>query len=213
MRTGLTLAAIMIAGVALAAQGGGGRGRGGDQGGGGGARGGGGGGQQGPPMMVTSSALTDMGNLPTKYSCSGTPANVSPPLAWSNPPMGTMSFVILAHDLEPRPMRGNDDILHWLVWNIPAATTSVAEGMQATATMPDGSMQNVAQGRNGGPPVGFRGPCPPPGQPHHYSFEVYALDAKLDSVPATATRADVMSAMNGHILGHAVLMTKFDRQP
>jgi hypothetical protein len=166
-------------------------------------------------FALSSAAFGDGKTIPTRHATKGVSGgqNVSPPLSWSNPPMGTMSFVILAHDLEPRPMRGNDDILHWLVWNIPAATTSVAEGMQATATMPDGSMQNVAQGRNGGPPVGFRGPCPPPGQPHHYSFEVYALDTKLDSVAATATRADVMSAMNGHILGHAVLMTKFDRQP
>src|SRR5215831_6483770 len=210
MRTAMTcggaiLTALLVAGSGIAAQ----------QGGGarvGGARGGGGGGPQGPPMMVTSSALTDMGSLPTKYSCSGNPANLSPPLAWSNPPAGTVSFVILAHDLEPRPGKMNDDILHWLVWNIPATTTSMAEGVQPMPTLPDGSMQVVAQGRNGGPPVGYRGPCPPPGQPHHYSFEVFALDSKLDSAAAGATRADVMNAMNGHILGHAVLMTKFDRQ-
>jgi Raf kinase inhibitor-like YbhB/YbcL family protein len=164
-------------------------------------------------MMVTSSALSDMGSLPTKYSCSGTPANVSPPLSWTNAPMGAQSFVILAHDLEPRPGKMNDDILHWLVWNVPVTTTSVPEGVPANATLPDGSMQVTAQGRNGGPPVAYRGPCPPPGQPHHYSFEVFALDSKLDSVAAGATRADVMTAMNGHILGHAVLMTKFDRQP
>ncbi len=162
-------------------------------------------------MMITSPVLSDMGNFPATYSCAGTPANVSPPLSWSNPPAGTQSFVLLVHDLEPRPMKGLDDNLHWLVWNLSPATMSLAEN--ATATLPDGSMQVTAAGRNGGPPVGYRGPCPPPGQPHHYSFDIFALDSKLDSVSAGASRTDVMSAMNGHILGHAVLMTKFDRQP
>jgi Raf kinase inhibitor-like YbhB/YbcL family protein len=193
-----TLAAVLMAGAGLAAQQGGGRG---------------GGAQQGPPMMITSPVLTDMGNFPAKYSCSGTPANVSPPLSWSNAPAGTQSFVVLVHDLEPRPGKGIEDNLHWLVWNIPATTMSLAEGAPATATLPDGSLQVTAAGRNGGPPAAYRGPCPPPGQPHHYSFDVFALDSKLDSVVAGAARADVMNAMNGHVLGHAVLMTKFDRQP
>jgi Raf kinase inhibitor-like YbhB/YbcL family protein len=197
-----TLAAVVLAGAGLVAQQGGGA-----------ARGGGGGAPQGPPMMITSTVLTDMGNLPAKYSCAGNPANVSPSLSWSNAPAGTQSFVILVHDLEPRPNKGIEDNLHWLVWNIPATATSLAEGVQPVATLPDGSMQVVAAGRAGGPPTGYRGPCPPPGQPHHYPFEVFALDSKLDSVGAGATRADVMNAMNGHVVGHAVLMTKFDRQP
>src|SRR5207237_8804840 len=83
-----TLAMVVLAVAGLVAQ----------QRGGGGA---GGGAPQGPPMMITSPVLTDMGNFPAKYSCAGTPANVSPPLAWSNAPAGTQSFVILIHDLEP----------------------------------------------------------------------------------------------------------------
>jgi hypothetical protein len=198
MRIGSIAVAMAAASVGLLAQQGGGGGRGGAP--------------QAAPMMLTSSALTDMGNLPTKYSCAGTPANVSPPLAWSNAPAGTQSFVLLVHDLEPRPGKNNDDILHWLVWNIPATTTSMGENAPATPTLADGSMQVVAQGRNGGPATSYRGPCPPPLQPHHYSFEVFALDQKLESA-AGATRADVTAAMNGHILGHAVLMTRFERQP
>ena len=199
MRIGMATAVIVaVVSVGVLAQGGGG------------ARGGG---APAPaPMMLTSSALTDMGNLPVKYSCAGTPANFSPPLAWSNAPAGTASFVLLVHDLEPRPGKNLDDILHWLVWNIPGSTMSMAENAPATPTLPDGSTQVTAQGRNGGAATSYRGPCPPPLQPHHYSFEVFALDQKLES-PAGATRADVTSAMNGHILGHAVLMTRFERQP
>jgi Raf kinase inhibitor-like YbhB/YbcL family protein len=175
-----------------------------------GGRGPGGASPAAPPMKLTSPAFTDASKIPDKYGCSAQPANVSPALQWSEVPAGTVSFTLILHDLEPRPARGVEDFLHWMVWNIPATTTQLVEGVAATPEQADGTRQMVSQGRNGGPAIGFRSPCPPPGPSHHYVFELFALDTKLD-VPPAGTRADVMKAMDGHVIGHAVLIGLFNR--
>jgi len=97
-----------------------------------------------------------------------------------------------------------------MVWNIPPATSQLPEGVPATAQLTDGATQFIAQGRGGGPGIGYRSPCPPPGAPHHYVFELFALDTKLE-LPATATRADVQKGIDGHILGHGVIVGLFAR--
>jgi Raf kinase inhibitor-like YbhB/YbcL family protein len=159
---------------------------------------------------LTSTAFVDSSGMASKFSCAAGDAAVSPPLAWANPPMGTVSFTLILHDLDPRPMRGINDILHWMVWNIPATTMMLAEGTPtASATLADGSLQS--NGNAQGPNFGYRPPCPPPGQPpHHYAFELFALDIKTE-LPATATRDEVTKAMDGHVLGHSVLMGLFGR--
>jgi Raf kinase inhibitor-like YbhB/YbcL family protein len=161
------------------------------------------------PLTMTSTAFTDGQTLPTQYTCSAKPAAVNPPLAWTNVPKGTESFTIITHDMEPRARKGIEDNLHWMIWNIPATATSVPEGIPAaTAQLPDGALQS----QPGAPNPGYRGPCPPMNVSliHHYVFELFALDQKLD-VPAGATRDDVMKAMDGHIIGHAVLVSVFHR--
>lgn len=161
-----------------------------------------------PPLKLTSTALTDSTPLPPKYSCDTKPANISPPLQWSDVPKDTASFVLILHDPEPRPRKGFDDILHWMMWNIPASATSLPEGVSgASAELPDGSKQTNGQPGNGGN-FGYRGPCAGPGLSHHYTFELCAIDQKVD-LPATATRADVTKAIDGHIVGHAMLVTLF----
>ena len=81
--------------------------------------------------------------------------------------------------------KNNDDVLHWMVFNIPGSATSLPEGMPATASMPDGAIQ--AKNLRGA--VGFMGPgAPPAGPDHHYTFELYALDTKLDLVRSHARR-------------------------
>jgi Raf kinase inhibitor-like YbhB/YbcL family protein len=144
------------------------------------------------------------------YTCSAGDTAVSPQLAWSNVPANTVSFTLIVHDMEPRPGRGVDDILHWMVWGIPATTTQLAENVPNTsATLPDGSIQG--NGNAQGPNFGYRPPCPPAGPPaHHYAFELFALDQKVD-LPAGAGRADVLNSMAGHVLGHAVLMGLYNR--
>jgi len=165
------------------------------------------GGPAGPPLMMMIPALTDGAELPVKYSCSNAPAGTSPAISWMNPPMGTQSFAILLHDPEPHPGRGLYDVTHWFIWNIPATTMQLPEGLPGGSDLPDGSHQL----KRGNPPTaGYFGPCAPAGPNHHYTFELYALDSKLDLSP-DATRADAMKAMDGHILGAAVFVTMFHR--
>ena len=179
-------------------------------GGQGGGRGGAGGGAAAAPVFrLTSTAFVDSSGLNYKYTCSAAAAAMSPPLAWANPPMGTVSYTLIVHDAEPRPMKGLNDILHWMVWNIPATTTMLPQNVANTSsTLPDGSMQS--NGNAQGPNLGYRPPCPPAGPPHHYTFELFALDTKTE-LPATASRDDVTKAMEGHILGHSVLVGLYNR--
>ncbi len=167
-----------------------------------------GGRQQPPPFTVTSNAMTDGSFFAVKYTCTAGPAAVSPDLHWTNAPRDTASFVLIAHDMEPRPRKGVDDILHWMVWNIPASATQLPEAIpNNTAQLPDGSTQtngNPGQGGN----TGYRPPCPPAGPSHHYAFEVFAVDQKLN-LPESATRADVLKAIDGHILAHAALIVPY----
>jgi phosphatidylethanolamine-binding protein (PEBP) family uncharacterized protein len=55
----------------------------------------------------------------------------------------------------------------------------------------------------------FRSPCPPAPQVHHYSFDIYALDTKLDSLASGASRDDLLKAMDTHVIGHAVMVIPF----
>ena len=178
---------------------------------GGGAQGpgqGAGRGQQPPPFAMMSNSMADGSFLAVKYTCTAGPAAVSPDLHWMNPPRDTASFVLIAHDMEPRPRKGIDDILHWMVWNIAPTATQLPEAVPTnTQQLPDGSVQtngNPGQGGN----VGYRPPCPPAGPSHHYAFELFSIDQKLD-LPDTATRADVMKAIDGHILAHAALIVPY----
>jgi Raf kinase inhibitor-like YbhB/YbcL family protein len=171
---------------------------------------GGGRGPATPPLIMTSSAWEDGGVIPDKYTQAAGPTAPSPELKWSQVPNGTQSFVLLMHDPEPVLNKGSKmDITHWLVWNIPGTSTGLAEGV-AAGELPDGTRQ-VSLRSNG-----YMGPGAPPGPYHHYTFELYALDTKLDVPQGTpqeagATRTAVVNAMDGHVLGKAVLVARFHR--
>ncbi len=158
-----------------------------------------------PPLTMMIPDLTDGTVLPVKYSCSNAPSGVSPHIQWMNTPAGTQSFAILLHDPEPRPQKSIVDITHWFIYNIPANATELAEGV-ANGDLPNGAKQI----KNARQFAGYFGPCAPPALFHHYTFELYALDAKLD-LGADATRADAMKAIDGHILGTAVFVNLFKR--
>ena len=166
--------------------------------------------QPAPPKMgftLTSPAFPDGGEIPTKYTSANTAGVVSVPLQWSNAPAGTVSFVLMFHDPDVAFQKKAEDILHYMVFNIPGTATSLAEGVPAEATLPDGSVQ--PKNFRGQP--GYLGPgAPAPGPHHHYTWMLYALDTKLTLGP-DATRADVTNAMNGHILGKAVFFGRFHR--
>ncbi len=177
---------------------------------GGGPGGGRGRGPQTPPLLMMSTAWEDGGVIPDKYTAAGGPTSPSPELKWSQVPMGTQSFVLLMHDPEPVLNKGSKmDITHWLIWNIPGTSTGLPEGVPQ-GELPDGSRQVSLRGN------GYMGPGAPAGPYHHYTFELYALDTKLE-VPqgtpqqASDTRNAVVNAMDGHVLGKAVLVARFHR--
>jgi Raf kinase inhibitor-like YbhB/YbcL family protein len=159
-------------------------------------------------MTLSTTAWTDGGMIPVKYTQAG--ASVSPPLAWSNVPEGVTNFVLIAHDVDAAVGQGTDDMLHWMVWNIPGATRALAEAVPAGAELPDKSRQISGTGPY------YRGPgAPASGPAHHYVFEIFALDAPID-VPAVGqspplTRAAVEAAMVGKIRARGTLVGLFKR--
>ncbi len=166
-----------------------------------------GGGPPRPPLTLTTTAFADGTQIPAKYTQAG--EQVSPALLWSNVPQGTQSFVLHMRDPDVARNRTTEDQVHWLVWNIPGTSTGLPEGVPQGAQLNDGSQQISASG-----PV-YRGPgAPATGPLHHYTFELYALDTKVDVQPgadAWETRTKIWQAMNGHILGKAVYVGLFRR--
>jgi hypothetical protein len=197
----MTATMIVATSAALLAQGppaGGGQGRGAGRG------------PQTPPLIMTTTAWEDGGVIPDKYTQAAGPTAPSPALSWSQVPPGTQSFAIIMHDPEPAiPAKSSKgDVTHWLIWNIPGTSTGLPEGV-ANGDLPDGSKQQSLRGQ------GYMGPGAPPGPYHHYTFTLYALDTKLDVTPsqnAFDTRTALLNAMDGHVLGKAVLVAKFHRQ-
>lgn len=160
-----------------------------------------------PPskFKLSTSAYTEGSMIPTQYSCAD-PNATSPALSWANPPAAAQSFAIIMHDTDAAPMKGVQDVTHWIFWGIPATSTSVAG-----AVKPDSSPDGIVQGKNIRGVNGYQPPCPPPGAtPHHYIFEIYALDSKLD-LAAGSSRADLLKAMDGHVIGKATYVGLFGR--
>jgi len=167
----------------------------------------------GPPMTLSIPGFPDGGEIPVKFSQAAAGAapgeGTSPAISWANVPAGTQSFVLNMHDMEVARNKTTDDQAHWVVWNIPPTATGLPEGVPNGPQLADGSYQISATGQV------YRGPGAPANGPrHHYMFELFALDTKLDVRPtadAFETRANVMKAMQGHILGKAVYGGLFRR--
>jgi Raf kinase inhibitor-like YbhB/YbcL family protein len=127
---------------------------------------------------------------------------------WANVPAGTQSFFLHMHDLDLARNKTTDDQAHWVLWNVPATATGLP-GVPKGSQLPDGSYQISATGpMYRGPGAAANGPL------HHYVFELCALDTKLDVKPASdafETRANVMKAIQGHILAKAVYGGLFRR--
>ena len=120
---------------------------------------------EGAKMKITSSAFQEGGNIPSKFTCDG--SDTSPPLQITGVPSEAKSLVLIADD----PDAPGGLFTHWLIWNIPPQTNSIAEG-----SAPKGVL-----GANDFGKSGYRGPCPPPGI-HRYSFKIFALDRELESL-------------------------------
>ncbi len=166
-----------------------------------------------PAMMLAIPGFPDGGQIPVKFSQAAPGAaageGLSPAIQWSNVPRGTQSLFLHMHDLDVVRNKTTDDQAHWVVWNIPASASGLPEGVPKGSQMKDGSYQISATG-----PM-YRGPGASASGPlHHYVFELYALDTKLEVKPsgdAFETRANVMRAIQGHILAKAVYGGLFRR--
>lgn len=156
-------------------------------------------GQTRTSFWVRSSSFSAGGSIPRQCTCDG--ANLSPQLEWQSAPAGAKSFAIVMDDPDA-PM----DFTHWLVFNIPPGARGLAEGASQQGAMPHGSVE----GRNDFGRFEYGGPCPPPGNPHHYVFRVYALDIRLD-VPMRPTRDQVEAAMKGHVIAQGQIVGIYQR--
>jgi len=151
-------------------------------------------------LELSSTSFAAGANIPKRFTCDG--PDDSPELHWGEPPTGTKAFALIADD----PDAPAGVWVHWVLFNLPPNTRALPEGVPKTETLASGALQ----GQNDFRRVGYGGPCPPPGKPHRYFFKLYALDATL-ALKAGATKANVETAMKGHVLAQAELMGRYGR--
>jgi len=177
-------------------------------------KGGGKGGKKGdgiqlPPMIhITIADFPDGGHIPPKYTCAAGNNSPSPAVSWTGAPPTTQSYVLIFHDPDP-VLNGSatNDVLHWAIFDIPGDAKGLPEGVKS-GDQADGSKQI---GNITGMPT-YLGPCPPPGHgDHHYTFEIYGLNAKL-GLPASTSRQDLLNAMNGKVVAKGVYIGMFGQK-
>lgn len=145
-------------------------------------------------MEVISPVFRAGSQIPPQYTCKG--QNVNPPINIFSVPDKAQSLTLVMHD----PDAPGGDYLHWLMWDVPPGTESIAVN-----SVPIGAVQ----GQNDGGQAGYTGPCPPAGSGvHHYVFDFYALDTTLD-LPANSKIDEVIKAQSGHVLDHCALTGTF----
>ena len=153
------------------------------------------------PMELWSDAWGLDEAIPDKYSCHG--ENISPPLSWGEPPIGTQSYVLIMDDPDASAVAGFTWD-HWLLYNIPADSRSLPEGIPAEDELADGSRQ----GETSFGTLEYGGPCPPAGRNHGYVFRFFAIDILLDLEPG-ATKSEIFSAILGHVLSNAIMTWEY----
>jgi Raf kinase inhibitor-like YbhB/YbcL family protein len=164
---------------------------------------------QSPVKIVVDSPTMKAGEtMPRDYTPDG--RNVSPPLTWSNVPAGAKELAVVCEDFDagnPPPW------VHWVIYKIPATAKGLPEGIpiDPEAPMP-ADIKGAVQGLNGWKRAIYRGPAPPAGKPHQYHFVVYALDTAIAATRGM-TRADLMEAMKGHIIGQGEIVPVYGRKP
>ena len=149
-------------------------------------------------FAVTSSAFAAGGEIPKQYTCKG--ADTSPPLGWSGAPANAAGFALIVDD----PDAPSGTWTHWLLFDIPPTVHTLAQGYA-----PGGL---GVSGTNDFGKLGYGGPCPPKGHgPHRYFFKLCALDVATLEITAGVTAAGVTRALEGHALGKARYMGRFER--
>lgn len=151
-------------------------------------------------IRLTSSAFKEGEMIPAKYTANG--EDISPPLNWEDIPPNTKTVAIINDD----PDAFGGDWVHWVIYNIPVKTTGLPENVPPKEVLDN----NVKQGTNDFPTIGYKGPKPPKGV-HRYMFKIFALDIELD-LAAGATKQQLLKAMEGHILARGLLMGKYAKK-
>jgi len=151
-------------------------------------------------FSISSESFQNGSEIPKKFTCDG--ADVSPELSWTAPPSGTQSLALIADD----PDAPAGTWTHWVLFNMPPATTNLAEAVNKVDELPGGARQ----GRNDFRKIGYNGPCPPPGKAHRYFFKLYALNTTLQ-LNAGSSKQELEKAMQGHIADKTELMGTYKR--
>ncbi|HEX2693761.1 MAG TPA: YbhB/YbcL family Raf kinase inhibitor-like protein [Gemmatimonadaceae bacterium] len=164
--------------------------------------------RRGGRFMLRAPDLTSRGRIAISHVFNGmgcTGQNISPTLEWSHAPAGTKSFAVTAYDPDAPTGSG---WWHWVMYNIPATTTSLAAGAGNGRNAPRGSTQGTTDFGT----RGYGGPCPPPGDsPHHYKFTVFALKVDKLDLPGNATAAYVGFNLNANKLATASVTALYGR--
>jgi Raf kinase inhibitor-like YbhB/YbcL family protein len=150
-------------------------------------------------MEIRTDAFAPAAPIPEKYTCAG--ENVSPALVISGVPPSAKALALIVDD----PDAPSGTFVHWVVYNMPPQTARIDSGVKQSTAMPGGG----AQGRNDFGRVGYGGPCPPPGSPHHYRFRLFALNSQI--APQSTTGPGVEQAIEGHVLASAEMVGTFER--
>jgi Raf kinase inhibitor-like YbhB/YbcL family protein len=154
-------------------------------------------------FILTSPAFVNNGKIPAQYTCDG--VDISPPLSWSDAPQGTRSFALIVDDPDaPDPKAPKVTWVHWVIYNIPADVQSLPEDA-ARHGLPAGAQQGLNDSKR----VGYNGPCPPIGR-HRYFHKLHALDTVLQDL-GHPTKAQLLSAMQGHVLAETQLVGTYEK--
>lgn len=151
-------------------------------------------------MKLTSPAFENNSAIPAKFTCQG--SDHSPALQWEAEPGNTKSFALICSD----PDAPHGTFIHWVLYDIPATTHALPEGIQGGDELENGSRQGLSSFNK----LGYGGPCPPSGT-HHYHFDLFALDTRLNK-PAGLTEEQLRGAMHGHILAQTRLTGLYKKQ-
>jgi Raf kinase inhibitor-like YbhB/YbcL family protein len=165
--------------------------------------------QEPAKVLVESPAFKHGQPLPVDYTADG--KNISPPLTWTNLPAGTREIAVIHEDpTAPMPQ----PFVHWVIYKIPATAKGLPENIPPDPAVPMPSeLSGAVQGVSGFRRPGYRGPAPPkPGRVHEYHFIVYALSEPLD-VQAGLTKAQLLEAMKGKIIGQGEIVGTYERKP
>ena len=152
-------------------------------------------------ILLSGPAFTDGSMIPARFTCDG--PDLSPPLRWTGVPEGARTIALIGDD----PDASAGAWVHWVLFDLPATATELAEGLPKAETVAGGGRQ----GHNDFRRVGYGGPCPPRGKPHRYFFKIYALDSELH-LKAGVTKQELLRAMQGHILAEGQLMGLYQRR-